>query len=147
MRIIKNCWKTTMEDVNEHLKSGLIKVDGLRKDNDQVYFHCKDGYTVLMYHEQDCCENVYLENVESEDTGEDIYTNCDWCNIEEISNEEFDQVQVGTRLSEWDDSFTWTFYKIRTNKGYDTLRWYGASNGYYSERVDFAILCQNDTLN
>jgi len=41
------------------------------------------------------------------------------------------------RASENDESFTWTFYKIATINGSVTIRWYGRSNGYYSERVDF----------
>lgn len=119
-----------LNEVNEHLKNGLIKIEGLLKDSEEVRFYCKDGSTIIMFHDQNCCESVTLESADSIDNNDDIYTNCDWCELEETTE---------TGEGAW-CHYTWTFYKVKTNKGYDTIRWYGSSNGYYSERVNFAIL-------
>ena len=37
------------------------------------------------------------------------------------------------------ESVTYTFYDIQTDKGSLWLRWYGTSNGYYSESVNIVV--------
>lgn len=93
-------------------------------ENDMVLLHCSDGTTCMMTHEQDCCESVSLEDVTGDFAdliGSPIVM------AEESEDNERDDMS---------DSVTWTFYKFATVKGYVTVRWYGTSNGYYSESVD-----------
>jgi hypothetical protein len=97
---------------------------------DEVTFITSNGECYKMYNEQDCCEHVYLEDV----IGDlDDLIGSPITMAEEVTNSD-------NPLNEWEDSHTWTFYKLATVKGYVTLRWYGSSNGYYSESVDFKKL-------
>ena len=81
-----------------------------------------------MYHEQDCCEYVRVYDINGD---VDDLLNSPITQVEEVTSSE-DEMELNDP-----DSFTWTFYKFATIKGYVTIRWLGESNGYYSERVSF----------
>lgn len=100
--------------------------------DDCIAFITTEGEQYNMLHHQDCCESVYLEDIVG-----DISDLVDTPILlaEEVSSEDRGP------LSEWEESYTWTYYKLATVKGYVTLRWYGSSNGYYSESVSFERVC------
>lgn len=85
-----------------------------------------DRGTLVMVHYQDCCESVQVEDIVGDVN--------DLVGGVVVSFEEVDNDLPAK--DRYDDSHTWTFYKIRTTKGDVTIRWYGTSNGYYSESVD-----------
>jgi hypothetical protein len=102
-------------------------------------FHTDKGL-FAMGHIQDCCESVYLNDVDGD--------------LDDLIGSPITLAEcVGSwsgHDGEWDkdappgvdvkpkhyDSSTWTFYKLGNSKVSMTLRWVGESNGYYSERVD-----------
>lgn len=104
-----------------------IKVN---KDKTEITFTDTTGKVYEMYHSQDCCETVHIEDICG-----DLK---DLLNTPIVVAYETSQrhTPYGVEEPEYaDDSCTWTFYHIRTVKGTVTLRWYGTSNGYYSEEV------------
>jgi len=112
----------------------LIKITGVVGDEEMV-FVCTDGSVYKLYHEQDCCEKVAIEDI-CGDLADLIGMPILLAEVV-TSNENPADAKVDTK---WQDFFTWTFYKLSTNRGSVTIRWYGESNGYYSESVDFRRL-------
>lgn len=102
----------------------------IRVDADQIIFEDDTSQQYKMYHRQDCCEGVYIEDIIGDI--KDLIGNPILMAEESTSNENPEGI-----TKEYQDSFTWTFYKLATIKGYVTIRWYGESNGYYSESVEF----------
>ena len=94
----------------------------------EVFFETINGDRYEMYHQQDCCEDVYLEDINGELSD---LVGSPLTQAEENSEDAAD----GNFLSA-----TWTFYKLATINGYVTLRWFGESNGYYSESVSIMKL-------
>lgn len=114
----------------EDLK-GKVLTDVKQVSDDQINFTCNNGIKYKMYHSQDCCETVTIEDINgtlSDLIGEEILL------AEERSSQK--ETNFGSE--------TWTFYTIRTKKVSIDIRWYGESNGYYSEEVDFAVDKEND---
>jgi hypothetical protein len=96
--------------------------------NQKIHFLI-DNEEYVMYHDQDCCESVSVDEIIG-DVNDLIGSTLTMA--EEVTNPE-----GVDKKDEYDESFTWTFYKFATIKGYVTIKWYGESNGYYSESVDF----------
>ena len=120
-----------VNEVNfEELKGKtLTNVVGLDEESPEAIWFCSDGTQYRMWHWQSCCEMVSINDVigDVEDLiGSPILL------AEEVSN------KTDPHGQEYEpESYTWTFYKLSTIKGSVTIRWYGESNGYYSESVSF----------
>jgi hypothetical protein len=114
----------------------------INKQEDRIEFICEDELSILknvfiayvMHHNQDCCETVCIEDING-DLDDLIGTPV--LQAEERISSENPEDFTKNNPDEYQDSFTWTFYHLATIKGYVTIRWYGESNGYYSENVDF----------
>lgn len=116
------------ELLKEFMGRVIKEIEG-EKGSERLIFHFEEGRSLKMYHEADCCEAVWLEDV----TGEMSDLIDTPIVVAEMWTEEGEPMTAG------EDSCTWTFYKFRTHRGDVTLRWNGESNGYYSEDVSIAV--------
>jgi len=134
-------WKNKMNSLEtfNHLVGPVERFDDLighcithiEKRHDELKLYLSDNVYVHMYHQQDCCESVYIEDI----CGDlDDLIGSPLLEAEEITNRD------DGPLDSSDESYTWTFYKFGTNNGSVTIRWYGCSNGYYSEYVDVKVV-------
>ena len=98
------------------------KITGIYYDED--YFQIRtDDCVYAFYHEYDCCESVWLTQV---DGVSDKIIGSRIVIAEVVTDEKYTE----------DGHITWSFYKIGTNKGIIDFRFQGESNGCYSETVD-----------
>ena len=105
----------------------LSSVD-INDGKDEIVFTTAEGEKYKLYHSQNCCESVLIEDIEGD--------MADLIGNPILIAEEVEQVSEENEKV-WSPSQTWTFYKLSTIKGSVTIRWLGESNGYYSESVDF----------
>lgn len=86
-------------------------------------FYMKTGPHVIMYHEQDCCEDVRIEDICGD--------------LEDLLDTPILRAEerYHSKKEKYGDLSEWTFYEVATIKGSVTIRWYGESNGYYSTAI------------
>ena len=118
-----------IREVEFETLKGKILINIECKGDNEIQFTDSENNIYHMYHEQDCCEEVYIK---------DICGNLSHLLDSPITMAECIVNEGNIGEDEWGTG-TWTFYKLATVKGYVTISWYGESNGYYSETVDFVI--------
>lgn len=122
------------EKISALLGKVIVSIEGAYERSEEIIFSCSDGTKYKMYHEQCCCETVDIEDI----CGDiNCLLNSPILMAEDISNQYDKEPEELLYLAECGGSYTWTWYKFATIKGYVTIRWLGQSNGYYSESVDF----------
>lgn len=125
---IKSIEIMNYSNVNVLLGKTITSIEGMVKESEEVLFYCSDGSVYKMWHEQDCCEIVLLDDIVGDIT--DLINNPITLAEESSSGSNEDKEGYGYE--------TFTFYKFATIKGYLNIKWWGQSNGYYSEDVSFA---------
>ena len=125
-------WKDFPEVKGKKIES----VSGLEVGSGSIFIKFEDGDRLVLYHPQECCEHVRVEDCE------DITPNeLEGCVIH--SFEEYVKSSDG-----WMGSTKYTFYKLITNNVDCTIRFLGESNGYYgvSVRVRLEIMGGKDKV-
>jgi len=138
-----------MDNVHEYTEmigkvfvSVEAKIDGGSR-GDELIFTDTDGAQYIFAHWQNCCESVTIDDIVG-DLSDLVGSPLLMAEAVAHHNENIDGVPPACADADsypyCPESFTWTFYKFATNRGYVTVRWLGTSNGCYSESVDFEVV-------
>lgn len=123
-------------EFNELLGKTFSEVTGT-VSGDEIVFTEVGGQKYKLLHQQDCCELVQVEDICGNLT--DLVGNPILQAEEVSSRDEGVTMEFPATPDDADASQTWTFYRLSTIKGTVTIRWFGSSNGYYSEDVDLVL--------
>lgn len=102
--------------VDEHWHTG----------NEALVFKKGGKECVVFSHSQDCCEFVVIEDIVGD--------------LPDLEGSPLVEAEVASHTPPEDectrdDAEEWTYFKFGTTKGCVSVRWCGASNGYYSMNV------------
>ena len=124
----ENLQENTRKGMEQMLGKTFVEVTGSVGEGEMV-FVTEEGVRFMFAHQQDCCETVEINDIVGD--------------LQDLVGEPLllaEEVSGATEPDEEHyDSYTYTFYKFATRKGYVDVRWLGESNGYYSEGVDLFV--------
>ena len=119
---------STQKGMAQMLGKTFVQVSG-SVDGDEMLFETATGERFMFAHQQDCCETVRINDIVGD--------------LQDLVGEPIlvaEEVKGATEPDEEHyESYSYTFYKFATRKGYVDVRWLGESNGYYSESVDLFV--------
>ena len=135
----------TVDNLKDILKS--FKITNVKiTENKKIVFETENNKRITMFHEEDCCEKVFIySKIDNLDVliGKTIFDVTE--NISDV-NETFNEE---TEKQYADDFFTWTFYNFSYKNCDDKTEkieiiWFGTSNGYYDQGVQ--LVCEEIEL-
>ena len=117
------CFK---ELLGKTLKEIIVNKDCSEFKDEFILFRTTENEEFIMFHDQDCLESVWIEDICGD--------------IQKLIGKPLKNVECYHNKNEntvYDSSETYTFYKLSNENEYVTIRWFGSSNGYYSESANF----------
>ena len=120
-------WYNTYEDPEMDELCGRTFKEVVR-DGDRIIFK-NDTTMYVLERQRDCCAQAWLEDINGD--------------LEDLQGVPIAEAYRSTNKDdapppgrESQGSHTWTFTRIRTIKGTVVIRFFGTSNGYYSESAE-----------
>ena len=119
-------------DISDLINKTMVRVEQTEVvGEDALVMETDDGMVYTFAHSRDCCESVTIESI----TGDLSDLVGSPLTMAEESSQDGKEAGLAFPGEYTRDSSTWTFYKFATIKGYVDVRFFGESNGYYSESV------------
>ena len=108
--------------INNMVNKIPVNIIGAEEGSEELIFEMEDGSKYTFYHSPDCCEAVSILDICGD--------------VKDLLQQPLLQATEVVHEADINGGHeTWTFYIFRNVKGTVTVRWYGSSNGYYSEEV------------
>jgi len=107
-------------------------VEKIDYSKDEFVLSFTDGTQLKFYHEQYCCEKVYITQF--------VFSIPEIKGFASIIGKELKSIKESYKKGEWEyGTYTETKLEFDTSCGKFEVHWYGESNGWYDENVSFQV--------